>query len=506
MPAPQPSFLFITTDQHRADCLGCYGNPVVRTPHLDRLAAEGVRLTRAYVQNPLCMPSRATLLTGRYPRAHRVWCNGVALPASETPLPAVLGAAGYRTACVGKMHFTPYGAEARPGYFDAHRTWEACDLGDWTGPYYGFDYVQLTIGHCSATAGHYGRWLGRHFPEAQRAYLQDARLGERPPSGAPQTWVSTLPVEAHPSVWIADRCLEWLERLRRESPDRPFFLWASFPDPHHPFRPPGPYARLYRDAPVPMPRRRPGELDDKPPLFRRYFDGLTRGAERHEGAGIDWPGALTEDQLRDIIRFTYGMITLVDDNVGRLLDGLEAMGLAERTVVCFASDHGELLGDHGLICKGPFHYEGLLRVPMIWRFPDRFPSGRVSDALVGLVDFAPTVLDLAGLEILPEMQGWSLARLLLGETDEHREGVLTEFQSGYRPWLNLKTWRTADWKLTYYAGQPFGELYDLRRDPDEFVNLYHSPDHQEVRAALIERLLTELVLTEPRTPPMECHA
>lgn len=498
----RPSFLFITTDQHRADCLGCYGNPAIRTPNLDRLAAEGVRMTRAYVNNPLCMPSRATLLTGRYPRAHRVWCNGVALPASEVSFGQLLGEAGYRTGCVGKMHFTPYGAEARPGYYDAQKSWEECDLGDWTGPYAGFEYVQLTIGHCSPTAGHYGRWLGKRFPEAQKAYVQDGRLGRKAPSAAPQTWISTLPVEAHHSTWVADRTLEFLDRHREE----PFFLWASFPDPHHPFRPPEPYARLYSETEVPMPLRRQGELEDKPPLFRQYSDGLTRGANRHEGAGMDWPGALTDEQLRDIIRYTYAMITLVDDSAGRILEGLEALGLAENTVVCFASDHGELLGDHGLMCKGPFHYEGLLRVPMLWRWPARFPAGRVTAGLAGLVDFTPTVLDLAEVTIPPFVQGRSLGRLLRGDTDTHRDGVLTEFQSAYRPWLNLKTWRTPDWKLTYYAGEPYGELYDLRQDPGEFVNLYDSPDHREVRAALQERLLQELVLTEPRTPEVECHA
>lgn len=498
----KPNFLFITTDQHRADGLGCYGNPYVRTPHLDGLAAGGVRMTRTYVNNPLCMPSRATLLTGRYPRSHRVWCNGVALPPGEVPFPHLLSEAGYRTACVGKMHFTPYGAEARPGYYDAQKTWEECDLGSWTGPYAGFEYVQLSIAHCSATAGHYGHWLGEHFPEAQAAYRQDGRLGQKPASGAPQTWISTLPVEAHHSTWVANQCLDYLER----QDEAPFFLWASFPDPHHPFRPPAPYAELYADAEIPMPLRRPGELDDKPPIFREYFDGLTRGKNGHEGAGLDHPGALTDAQLRDIIRYTYAMITLVDDSVGRILSGLEARGLAENTVVCFTSDHGELLGDHGLMCKGPFHYENLLRVPMLWRWPGRFAADRVTDAFTGLVDFAPTVLELAEAPVPPFVQGRSLAPLLRGEKEVHRDGALTEFQSSYRPWLNLKTWRTEEWKLTHWAGQPYGELYDLRADPGEFINRYDDPEYREIRAALQERLLTELVLTEDRLPPVECHA
>src|SRR5690606_7070199 len=146
----------------------------------------------------------------------------------------------------------------------------------------------------------------------------------------------------------------------------------------------------------------------------------------------------------------------VDDSVGRILEGLESLSLADNTVVCFASDHGELLGDHGMLCKGPFHYEGLLRVPRLWSYPGGFPAGRTSQAFASLADFAPTVLDLAGVTSSSEMHGLSLARLLRGATETHRDGVLTELHSYYRPWLNVKTWREEEWKLTYYAGQPYG--------------------------------------------------
>lgn len=500
----QPGFLLITTDQHRTDGLGCYGNPFVSTPHLDRLAAEGVRLERAYATNPLCMPSRASILTGCWPRAHRVWCNGVPLSPELPTLPGVLAAAGYATACVGKLHFTPYGAEARPGYYDAARTWNECDLGSWQGPYYGFQWVQLTIGHVDPHAGHYGRWLGRQYPAAREAYRRDRRLGTPAPSGAPETWASTLPLAAHHSPWIAARAEEFLARVAGSR--RPWFLWVSFPDPHHPFRPPAECLPRYAGAPVPPARRRPGELDDKPPLFREYYLGRTRGEQRHEGAGLDTPAAVSEEQRRDIVRYTYAMITLVDDQVGRLLAALRTLGLEESTVVSFTSDHGELLGDHGLYCKGPFHYEPLLRVPWLWRWPARFPGGRVCRAIASLADLAPTVLDLAGLSPPPTIQGLSLARLLRGTTSLHRPGALIEMQSAYRPWLNLKTWCEERYKLTCYAGQPCGELYDLEADPDEYTNLYLRPQLHAVRTRLRERLLEELVLTEPRLPPAQCHA
>lgn len=522
----RPHLLLLTTDQHRADCLGCYGNPVVRTPHLDRLAREGVRFTRCYVQNPLCMPSRATILTGLYIRGHRVWCNGVPLPPDVPTVARTLRTAGYWTVAIGKMHFTPYGAPAQPGWLDTFDTWnEETALAAWDGDYYGFQEVWLTLGH-NRPGGHYGEWLRRAHPAALALFGREAALAA--PTGAPGSWKSALPVECHASTWIGEMTVQFLRRHVQERPTQPFFAWVSFPDPHHPWCPPRPYCDLYDPAAVVMPVRRDGyapgaaaaELADKPPFFRDYYFGQMR----HEGAGVPNPSAVTEAQTREIIAHTYGMITLVDEVVERILAELERLDLLEETVLCFFSDHGELLGDHGLWCKGPFHYEGLLRVPLIWRLPAALRrqrpavsgprltgayqenAGVVREELVGLVDLAPTLCDLAGLTPIRPFQGLSLVPLLTGQVVPWRQAILTEFHSGYRPDLTLKTIRTDRWKLTYYAGKPYGELYDLERDPHEFTNLFADPAYRAIREDLIRLALDLVVQTEDRWPARLAHA
>ena len=505
---PPTNILFITTDQQRADCLGCYGNPLLRTPHIDRLAHEGARFNRAYVNNPLCMPSRATMLTGRNPRSHRVWCNGVPLPPDEVFVSSHFAAAGYRTALVGKAHFTPYGApieddgETVTEYIAG---WEAGMGTGWRGPYYGFDYVDLVLAH-NRPSGHYRHWLDARYPDVPRLFGQGAAL--EPPTGTPQCWKSAVPVEAHPTTYIADRAVEYLRGHREQHSEQPFFLWCSFTDPHHPFAPPHPYCDLYDPAAVPLPACDPRKADDEPVELRDkppHFLDAYHGRNRTDGSGPFLKLAqMTDAGVREIIALTYGMIALLDDSIGRIWAALDDLDLWNDTLVVFCSDHADLLGDHWLMNKGPFHYEGLLRVPLLLRLPASSPM--VVEPFAQLIDLAPTFLDAAALEIPFGMQGRSLLPLLRGDDSNARDAVLVENSSGELPHLMLKTIRTDGWKLTAYAGQPYGELYDLHADPDEFVNLWDSPPHQQLRQQLLARLLHELVTTEDRLPRRLCHA
>lgn len=509
----RPNFLLITTDQQRWDSLGAYGNPVGATPHLDRLAAEGLTSDAASVANPLCMPSRSSILTGRYPRGHRVWCNGVALPLAELPLPELLRRAGYRTGLVGKAHFTPCSAaEPEPHFWDTTELWQRRpELAEQHGPWYGFDHVELTIGHFNPRVGHYGAWLREHHDGCQELAERAHALSV---GRAPQSWKSALPTAAHASTYVGERTCAWLRERRGE----PFFLWASFGDPHHPFRPPAPYCDAFDAADVPLPATRPGELAHKPPHHLDYHEGRIA---RMEGGGRDMAGAFIDEAMtREIHRLTYGMIQLVDENVGRILAELDALGLADNTVVLFTSDHGDLLGDHGLWNKGPFHYEGLTRVPLLWRWPGVIAPGRRTGALVSLLDLLPTCCDLAGVELpVPEqhlddpsrrypplVHGRSLAPVLRGESQEHREACFIELLSGWRPDLNLRTVRTARWKLTLYAGQPYGELYDLEEDPHEFANLWSDPARRALRDELRLLALDEMLKTEDHWPRKHSHA
>lgn len=497
-PTPnRPSFLFISTDQQRADCLGCYGNSVLQTPNIDSLAAAGVRLDRAYVTNPLCMPARATLLTGRYPEAHRVRNNGIPLPADEQTFAGELGQAGYRTALIGKAHFNPNLSAATSGSLESLERWQTTELKHWNGPYYGFEHIELTLSH-HRPEGHYGLWLAENFPQVPDLMLQERE--KRSTRLAPDCWVSQVPVEAHNTTWIAQRTIEQLKACR----DKDFFIWCSFPDPHHPFAPPDPFAGHYNQADMPPSPRRAGELAERPPHFLAFYET----GRKHEGTqrGVI-PAQITEDQLQLIKAHYYGTVTLIDRSIGHILRTLEALNLRQRTIVVFTSDHGELLGDHGLLFKGPFLYEGLIRIPLIWSVPhSRQPVA--SPALVSQVDIAPTILDYAGLDLsnITGLQGRSLVPLLNGEQQTHRDSVLIDFHSDDHPNLILRALRTPEWKLVSYAGRRWGELVNLVDDPDEFHNLYGRPEYAAVQNRLEGQLLDELISRADVLPPRLANA
>jgi len=511
----RPNFLCIITDQQRADHLGCAGNAVVRTPNIDRIAARGVRFERAYVDNPLCMPARSTLFTGMTARGHRVRTNGIPLAYGTPTMTESLRRAGYRTHGIGKIHLRPFGIAngARPEdldpdeYPESLAMWESGRVRRIPLPYYGLESVEFAGGHGSWLWGDYVTWLKAKSPDGL-ALLQP-KAGRKTEHEAEQAWKSALPEELHLSAWVADRTIEFL----KGAGDRPFFLWCSFPDPHHPYCPPAPWSDMYDPRQIPLPVRRPGELDDLPPFFRQVYEtGI-------HTSGRFGPTKMSDEQLREIIALTYGMISLLDHHVGRILDALESTGLADDTVVVFLSDHGDMMGDHWLINKGPFHFDGLLRVPFIWSWPSLFPRGIVTGALASHLDFAPTVLDLAGVPI-PEgavppkaetanmPQAWpglSLVPVLRGERAALRDALVVENDEDYLG-LRIRTLVTERHQLTVYSGQDYGELFDLQNDPHQLHNLWASADHAALREQLHRQLLHELLLTESALPRRLCHA
>ena len=497
-------------DQLRWDAVGAYGNPVVSTPNLDRLAREGVRFGRAYVTNPFCMPSRASILTGRWPHAHGLWDNGVRLPPDTPTLATALGALGYRTAIVGKGHLDVHGAADSP---DRMAGWDDPALAArWEGrPYYGFQEQRRTNGH-NQPAGQYGDFLYREHPHAVPLMKMENAL--EPPVG--HCWKSALPVELHSSTYVGDNAVEFIRR--QASAETPFFLWASFPDPHEPFCPPRPYCDMYDPAAMPPPLRRPGETLDKPPHFRGEVDGAHPGW-RPYGRFSQAREDRSEAEDRYAKALYYGMVSLIDHNVGRILAALEETGQLDDTIVVYVSDHGELLGDHWLYAKGPWHYDACTRVPLMVRYPAAAPAGRVVDDFVSLADLVPTLCELTGAPYtswppgpgddpggvpppgaLPDVQGISLVPALRGE-GPGRSQVMTEFAWRFVADLHQKTLRTRDWRITAYAGRPYGELYDLREDPDELVNRWDDPALRGVRGELTAALLDEVMRTESRWPP-----
>ena len=483
-----PNFLLISADQQRGDCLGVEGRRI-KTPHLDGLSAEGTRFTAAITPNAVCQPARASILTGLLPLTHGVHDNGIDLdPATgEKGFAGALARAGYDTAFFGKAHFATYHT------FEATGTPESltssADYGpEWHGPYMGFAHVEMMlIGHnwfppeAPPRGQHYERWFHADGRGAEkiRAYRRNA--GDT--RGAAQTWHSELPVVWHNSTWTADRTIEWLRQDRAA----PFCTWVSFPDPHHPFDCPEPWSRLHDPAEVDLPARRRRTFEGRPWWHERVLTAEPVGPKRSAEVRKRFSrmGEQTDEQLREIIANTYGQIALIDHNVGRILVALEDMGLARNTIVVYFSDHGDWLGDHGLVLKGPMHYEGLLRVPLILRGPG-IPAGKAVCDPVSTVDLAPTILDCARVgPLLGTQHGESLRPLIEG--DAARDYAFNEWEllpgrAGVA--LSLRTVRTRTHKLTVDRRSDAGELYDLAVDPDETTNLFDAPEAAAVRREL----------------------
>jgi arylsulfatase A-like enzyme len=514
--------LMITTDQQRWDTTGFAGNPVIRTPHLDRLAAEGMVCDRSYAASPVCTPSRASMLTGRYPRIHGAWNVGVDLPAGELTAAQYFREHGYETAVFGKMHLRAGHDEFAPGREQSvesiHRnkgtSGEEVDR-FWSGftrDYYGFERLNMTIQHGNRVVGggHYDQWLRTNHPEAVDLLEPDHALES--PSGAMQSWKAAMPPELHYSRWIADTTVQFL----REREEQPFFIWCSFPDPHHPLCPPAPYCDMYPPTDVPLPIPNTGELECMPPHYELYYRGQKAQSEWEPGVyptmgptgtvSGSYPLCdMPEAHLREMIAYYYGLITLTDEAIGSILLALDELGLAEDTIVVFNSDHGDLLGDHGLAFKGPFPYEGIIRVPTVWRWPGVIPAGAKTSALMSHVDLFPTLAEACELEVPRGVQGVSQLPVLKGEKDACRDWVLMEFRENPRE-LELKTIVTDRYKLTYYPGRPYGELFDLRDDPQEKNNLWDDLAVREVREQMKERLLEIMCETEDPLPVRYAHS
>lgn len=494
----RPNVLLITSDQHRGDAFGFEGTPV-STPHLDLLARQGTRFAACITPNPVCQPARASMLTGWLPLTHGVHDNGIDLDEAlaQQGFAGLLSAAGYRTSFIGKAHFSTYHTHVptdRPENVAGSASYGT----DWHGPYMGFGHVELMlIGHNywlpeRAPRGmHYERWYhGDGLGE-----LKDALYARRgaPDVGAPQTHHSGLPPAWHNSTWVGDRAIELL-RAHRRSGDRPFCAWVSFPDPHHPFDAPEPWSRLHDPAAVRLPAHRTRDFDRRPWWHRAATERNPAspgemGRVRREYSRME---PQPDEKLRHLIANYYGMISLVDHNVGRILAALDELDLARDTLVVFTSDHGEWLGDHGLMLKGPMFYEGLLRVGLVARGPGVL-SGHVVTDPVSTLDLAATFTDYAQVQA-PPWHSRSLRPLLESaqpDARERRAFARCEWKLGPARCgvaLDLRAVRTAQAKLTYERGTGVGELYLLADDPGEMHDRWDDPAVRDLQAQLLDMI------------------
>ncbi|MGH2534579.1 MAG: sulfatase-like hydrolase/transferase [Thermomicrobiales bacterium] len=478
----RPNILLICTDQQRYDALGCYGNPHVQTPAIDALAGEGVLFEQCYVQNPVCSPARASLMTGQYVHNHGLWANGVSLPRDAPLVSRALADNGFDCGLIGKLHLgSAFGGRTEKRLDDGFRVFEWAHDPSHRSP-----------------ENQYHRWLEANHPEL---YAEAVSRGRDQGDGA--ITFDNMPTEAHYSHWVGDRAIDFLERGR--DPDHPFFLWANFYDPHHPFIAPKEYLDRYDPASLATPINRPGALATKPPIqadiSQAAYAGHARGFATYES-----------DEIQQIVAAYYAMVSFIDDETRRILAKLDELGLAENTLVIFTSDHGEMLGDHELLLKGPMFYEGAVRVPLILRWPGRLPAGERRADLVQWMDLCATFLDVAGLPSLPGSHAESLLPLARGDDATGRGWALCEYRDSghpYDPPVHVTMLRRGNHKICVHHGPPAtdrsrtGELYDLAADPNELHNRWDDAAAATIRADLERFLLDILVATEDRSQPRE---
>jgi len=479
----RPNVLLICTDQHRYDVISTYPGSVADTPHLQRLAGAGTVFETCYAPSPVCAPTRASMLTGRFPSAHGLWANGVTLPDRGDLVSRELADAGYRTGLIGKLHLSA----AYQGKTE-ERVDDGFEVFRWAhDPFHG------------SPENAYHQWLQKRFPEHWHRAVADVVTPDKTDFVHADTSFDGMPTEAHYSTWVTHEATEFLDS---QPEDQPFFLVLNYFDPHHPFVAPPEYLEKYPTGSVPGPVGSRDELATKPPFQLESSDSSYVG---HGPSFVDFDA----DGINEIRRTYYAMVSLVDDCVGRVLNELDRRGRADNTLVLFTSDHGEMLGDHAMLLKGPMMYDTAVRVPLIVRWPAQVPAGARVGGLVGVHDVARTVRSATGLPPSPADQGLDLVAVARGEA-QARDWALSQYRdAGYpnTPEVHTTMLRTPTHKLVVWHGSPAtdreraGELYDMAVDPDELVNLWDDPAHLATRAEMLGRLADVSMSLEDRWAP-----
>jgi arylsulfatase len=441
----RPNILWYCTDQQRFDTIGALGNPYVQTPTLDGLVGNGVSFTNTYCQSPICTPSRASIMTGLYPSRARNTRNGNDTFPEDTPLISKLIAdSGYACGLIGKFHLVSGGRRPEPRLDD------------------GFDYWQHS--HAPRDDWPEGTHAYADWLRAQGQDLDTLRKSDR-----------RVPPEFHQTKWASDCAIDYITRDH----GKPWMLNINVYDPHPPFIPPEEYSKRFNPEDMPGPHFRESDLKHQKTLEAIDFQGEVKTPEGHNAKCA---------QAK-----YYAMIAQIDDQLARILKTLEETGQRENTVIIFTSDHGETLGDHGLMFKGCRFYEGLVKVPLIFSWPEQFNSNKQCSGLVELVDLSSTLLAIAGVEIPDYHQGRNLLPILNGTESgeriresarcEYFDALDSHFTGGTGSFATM--YRNDRYKLCVYHNAGLGELYDLHEDPWEFNDLWNSPYHTDIKNRLI---------------------
>ena len=474
----QPNILLYCTDQQRFDTISGLGNKFISTPNFDRLIKRGIAFKKAYTQAPVCTPSRASFLTGRYPASHHVHRNGNAyFPEQETLISKMLADNGYQCGLVGKLHLSRSAIrETRPKNDGFHYfKWSQHPNPDYPE---GHDYAD---------------WIKAKGVDPVELF---AKLSGSVGPGVPK--------EYHQSVWCSDMAIDFISQNKENS----WFLAVNPFDPHPPFDPPKEYLDRFDVKSLPYPLFRESDIE-RQKAFEAIDQQTKKAVNPEKSSGShDVTKSIDRGDLGSVppsdydAKYVkacyYAMIELLDEQFGRIVEELEGSGQLDNTIIIFTSDHGELLGDHGLIYKGCRFFEGLVHVPLVISWPKRFQVNSISNALVELVDLVPTILEAADIEIPYNVQGKSLKSLLAGETslDAHKTRVICEYNDAIGNCATQDNEGThgymyfdGRYKVSIYQNHDIGELYDLENDPGEFDNLWNNPNFSELKAEIMYRAL-----------------
>lgn len=460
----RPNIILIMTDQQRHDTIGALGAPWMRTPALDKLAAEGVAFTNCHTTSPVCVAARASLFTGMYPHAGGVFTNFQPWQPSWV---SWLADVGYHCVNIGKMHINPYDAK---GGFHQRFFVENKDR-----PLFLEEHPRAF--HDEWDKALHARKLEK--PSRYTRYRQDPNAYRR----ALGAFEWQLDEDMHSDMFVGDNAIWWLKERKATSP---LFLQIGFPGPHPPYDPVPRYLDLYRQVNIPVPKPTEEELAAQPSSQRE----LRRNMIEHNYDSVAWQERPSADDLLRVRRHYAANVTMIDEKVGQILETLDARGYLDNAILIFTSDHGDALGDHGHIQKWTM-YDCSLRVPLlVWSKSLAFKPQRTG-TLVQLMDLAPTILEAAGIDVPKSFEAKSLWPVLDGRSPQVRSEVWAELardhiQTGAE---YIVMHRDERWKVVYYVAEQEGELYDLAEDPGELHNLWSSPQQARRREERVRYLL-----------------